>query len=133
MAQSRQKSYADKRRRLLEFEVGDLMFLKVPPFKGVIRFKKWEKLNPRYIRSSEVLEWIGKAAYRLALPPNMASVHNAFHVSMLKKYVLDKSHVLEHELIKLHEDLSYEEKPVQILDSKTKTLRNQEIPLVEVL
>ena len=71
------------------------MFLKVAPFKGVIRFEKRGKQNPRYIRPYEVLEQIGKAAHRLALPPNLASVHNVFHVSMLKKYVLDKSHVLE--------------------------------------
>ncbi|KAL5542035.1 hypothetical protein UlMin_009745 [Ulmus minor] len=99
----------------------------------VIRFGKRGKLNPRYIGPYEVLERIGKAAYRLALPPNMASVHNVFHVSMLKKYVPDESHVLEQEPIELHEDLSYEEKPVQILDRKIKTLRNKEIPLVKVL
>ncbi|KAL5549867.1 hypothetical protein UlMin_000043 [Ulmus minor] len=132
-AQSRQKSYADKRRRPLEFEVGDSVFLKVAPFKGVIRFGKRGKLNPRFIGPYEVLERVGKVAYRLALPPNLASVHNVFHVSMLKKYVPDTSHVLEQEHIELHEDLTYEEKPVQILDRKTKTLRNKEIPLVKVL
>ena len=125
MAQIRQKSYADKRRRPIEFEVGDFMFLKVAPFKGVIRFRKWGKLNSQYIGPYEVLERVGKPAYRIALPPNMASVHNVFHVSMLKKYVPDESHVLEQEPIELHEDLSYEEKPVQILDRKTKTLRNK--------
>ena len=62
-AQSRQKSYADKRRRPLEFQVGDSVFLKVAPFKGVIRFGKWGKLNPRYIRPYEVLERVGKATY----------------------------------------------------------------------
>ena len=80
-----------------------------------------------------MLERVGQAAYRLALPPNMASVHNVFHVSMLKKYVPDESHVLEQEPIELHEDLSYEEKPVQILDRKIKDLRKKEIPLVKVL
>ena len=81
----------------------------------------------------EILERVGKVAYRLALPPNLVSVHNVFHVSMLKKYVPDASHILEQEPIELHEDLTYEEKPVQILDRKTKTLRNKEIPLVKVL
>ena len=133
IAQSRQKSYADKRRRPLEFEVGDFVFLKVAPFKGVIRFGKRGKLNPRYVGPYEILERVGKVAYRLALPPNLASVHNVFHVSMLKKYVPDTSHILEQEPIELHEDLTYEEKPVQILDRKTKTLRNKEIPLVKVL
>ncbi|KAL5538314.1 hypothetical protein UlMin_043119 [Ulmus minor] len=99
----------------------------------VIRFGKRGKLNPRFIGPYEVLEHVGKVAYRLALPPNLASVHNVFHVSMLKKYVPDTSHVLEQEPIELHEDLTYEEKPVQILDRKTKTLRNKEIPLVKVL
>ncbi|KAL5562372.1 hypothetical protein UlMin_032119 [Ulmus minor] len=99
----------------------------------VIRFGKRGKLNPRFIGPYEVIERVGKVAYRLALPPNLASVHNVFHVSMLKKYVPDTSHVLEQEPIELHEDLTYEEKPVQILDRKTKTLRNKEIPLVKVL
>ena len=93
-AQSQQKSYADKRRRPLVFQVGDLVFLKVYLFKGIIRFRKWGKLNPRYIRPYEILEWVGKVAYQLALPQNLASVHNVFHVSMLKKYVPDKSHIL---------------------------------------
>ncbi|KAL5559562.1 hypothetical protein UlMin_035773, partial [Ulmus minor] len=132
-AQSRQKSYADKRRRPLEFQVGDSVFLKVSPFKGVIRFGKRGKLNPRYIGPYEILEGVGKTAYRLALPPNLASVHNVFHVSMLKKYVSDKSHVLEQEPIEIHEDLSFEEKPVRILDYKIKALRNKDIPLVKVL
>ena len=77
----------------------------------------------------EILERVGKVAYKLALPPNLALVHNVFHVSMLKKYVPDASHILEQEPIELHEDLTYEE----ILDRKTKTLRNKEIPLVKVL
>ncbi|KAL5553554.1 hypothetical protein UlMin_040955 [Ulmus minor] len=93
-------------RRPLEFQVGDSVFLKISPFKGIIRFGKREKLNPRYIGPYEILERVGKAAYRLALPPNLATVHNVFHVSMLKKYVPDKSHVLEQEPIEIHEDLS---------------------------
>ncbi|KAL5568269.1 hypothetical protein UlMin_024844 [Ulmus minor] len=84
----------------------------------LIRFGKRGKLNPRYIGPYEILERVGKTAYRLALPPNFASVHNVFHVSMLKKYVSDKSHVLEQEPIEIHEDLSFEEKPMQILDYK---------------
>ena len=132
-AQIRQKSYADRRRRPLEFQVGDSVFLKVSPFKGVIWFGKRGKLNPRYIGRYEILERVGKTAYRLALPPNLASIHNVFHVSMLKKYVLDKSHVLKKEQIEIHEDLSFEEKPIRILDYKIKILRNKDIPLVKVL
>ena len=86
-ARSRQKSYADIRRRPLEFEEGDSVFLKVAPMKGVMHFRKKEKLSPRYIWPFEVTGRVGKVAYRLALPPDLSSVHNVFHVSMLKKYV----------------------------------------------
>ncbi|KAL5554940.1 hypothetical protein UlMin_037176 [Ulmus minor] len=108
-AQSRQKSYADKRRRPLEFQVGDSVFLKVAPMKGVMSFGKKGKLSPRFIGPFEILERIGKVTYKLALPPELSSVHNVFHVSMLKKYVSDPSHVLEHEPIQVNEDLTYEE------------------------
>ena len=107
--------------------------MKISPFNGIIRLGRWGKLNPRYIGPYEILERVGKAAYRLALPPNLATVHDVFHVSMLKEYVPDKSHVLEQEPIKIHEDLSLQGKPVQILDFQVKTLRNKEIPLVKVL
>ena len=79
-AQSRQKSYADNRRRSLEFQVGDHVFLRVAPTKGVIRFGVRGKLNPRYISPFEILERIGEVAYRLALPPTLSRVHNVFHV-----------------------------------------------------
>ena len=130
---SRQKSYADKRRRPLEFQVGDLVFLKVAPFKGVMRFGKKGKLSPRYIGPFEVLERIGNVAYKLDLPQELACVHNVFHVSMLKKYIPDPSHVLDHEPIEIREDLTYEEKPVHILAREEKVLRNKVIPLVKVL
>ena len=82
-AQSRQKSYADVRRRPLEFEVGDHVFLKVKPKRGVVRFGKRGKLSPRFIGPFEILERVGTVAYRLALPPSMSGVHEVFHVSML--------------------------------------------------
>ena len=88
-AQSRQKSYADQRRRELEFEVGDHVFLKISPMKGVTRFGKKGKLAPRYIGPFEILEKINLAAYRLALPPGLNQVQNVFHVSMLRKYIRD--------------------------------------------
>ena len=94
-AQSRQKSYADVRRRPLEFEVGDHVFLKVIPKRGVVRFDKQEKLSLRFIGHFEILERVGAVAYRLALPPSMSGVHEVFHVSMLRKYTPDSAHVVE--------------------------------------
>ena len=94
-AQSRQKSYADTRRRPLEFEVGDHVFLKVMPKRGVIRFRKRRKLSPRYIGPFEVLERVGAVAYRLALPPSLSSIHEVFHVSMLRKYTPDPTHIVD--------------------------------------
>ena len=85
MTQSRQKSYADIRRRPLEFEVGDHVFLKVMPKRGVVRLGKHGKLSPRFIGPFEILERVGTLAYRLALPPSMLGVHEVFHVSMLRK------------------------------------------------
>ena len=109
------------------------MFVKVAPLKGVMRFGKKANLSPRYIGPFEIIEKIGKAAYRLALNPELALVHNVFHVSMLKKYLPDPMHDLIQEPVEVHEDLTYEEKPVQILDREEKVLRNKVIPLVKVL
>ena len=85
-AQSRQKSYADVQRRPLEFEVGDHVFLKVVPKRGVVRFGKRDKLLPRFIEPFEILERVGTVAYRFASPPSMSGVHEVFHVSMLWRY-----------------------------------------------
>ncbi|KAL5563452.1 hypothetical protein UlMin_033199 [Ulmus minor] len=101
--------------------------------KGVMRFGRKGKLSPRFIGPYEVTERVGKVAYKLMLPPEMSTVHNVFHISMLRKYFPDTSHVLELDAIEIQEDLSYEEKPIQILDRKEKTLWNKEIPLVKVL
>ena len=87
-AQSRQKSYADVRRKDLELDVGDKVFLKVAPMKGVLRFERRGKLSPRFVGPFEILERIGPVAYRLALPPSLSTVHDVFHVSMLRKYCL---------------------------------------------
>ena len=94
-AQSRQKSYADRRRRPLEFEAGDHVFLKVMPKRGVVRFGKRGKLLLRFIGPFEILKRIGTFAYRLALPPSLAGVHEVFHVSMLQKYTPDSTHVVD--------------------------------------
>ena len=133
ISQSRQKSYADTRRRPLEFEVGNFVFLKVAPIKGVMRFGKKGKLSPRYIGPFEILARVGKVAYRLALPSSMSGIHDVFHVSMLKKYIADPSHVLEQETVEVSPQVTYVEYPVQILDRKEKELRNRRISLVKVL
>ena len=132
-SQSRQKSYADPKRRDVEFQVGDHVFLRVSPLRGVRRFGKKGKLSPRFIGSFEILERIRQVAYRLALPPSLSGVHDVFHVSMLRKYVSDTTHVLKYEELELQTYLSYEERPVQILDQKDKVLWSKTIPLVKVL
>ncbi|BFG20725.1 hypothetical protein CerSpe_069980 [Prunus speciosa] len=101
VAQSRQKSYADAKRKDREFVVGYKVFLKVAPMKGVMRFGKKGKLSPRFIGLFEILERIGELAYKLALPPALAGVHDVFHVSMLRKYVHDATHVLSYEPLQL--------------------------------
>ena len=132
-ARSRNKSYADKRRRPLEFEVGDHVFLKVSPKKGIMRFGKKGKLSPRFVGPFLILERIGEVAYRLALPPQLERIHPVFHVSMLRKYVYDPSHVVNFDDLHVEEDISYEVRPVKILDTKEQTLRGRSIPLVKVL
>ena len=101
--------------------------------KGVMRFGKKGKLSPRYVGPFEILERVGDKAYRVALPPSLSTVHNVFHVSMLRKYISNPSHVLSYEPLELTHDLAYEEKPVQILDQKKKELRTKKIRLVKVL
>ena len=100
--------------------------------RGVLRFGKKEKLSPRFIGPFEILERVGAVAYRISLPPNLAVVHNVFHVSMLRKYTPDPTHIIKHEMLPLREDLSYEEKPSRILARDTRRLRNKDIPLVKV-
>ena len=113
-AQSRQKSYADPRRRQVEFEIEDMVFIRVAPMKGVMRFGKKGNLSPRYVGPFEILERVGSVAYRVALPPTLSRLHNVFHVSMLRRYVTDPSHILSYEPLQVKETLSYEEVPVQI-------------------
>ncbi|XP_075499213.1 uncharacterized protein LOC142537593 [Primulina tabacum] len=129
-AQRRQKSYADKRRRDLEFAVGDHVFVKIAPTKGVMRFGKKDKLSSRLIQSFEILERVGPFA--VAFPPNLAGVHNVFHVLMLRKYMPNPSHVLNFEPLQLTQNLSYEERHTHILDSQYRRLQNKVIKMVKV-
>ena len=117
-AQSLQKSYADVRRRPLEFEVGDHVSLKVIPKRGVVRFGKRGKLSPRFIRPFEILEMVGTVPYRLVFPPSMSGVHEVFHVSILQKYTPDPAHVVDWGQIEVDTDGNFEEGPVCILDSR---------------
>ena len=131
-AKSRQKSYADKRRSDLEFQVGDYVLLKVSPWKDIIRLRKRGKLGPRYIGPYKVIARVGKVAYRLELPEELSLIHNTFHVSQLRKCVVDESAVIPLEDIQIDERLNYVEKPIAVLERKTKALRNKTINLVKV-
>ena len=121
------------RRRPLEFEVGDHVFLKVMPKRGVVRFGKCGKLSPRFIRPFEILERIDIVAYRLALPPSMSSVHEVFHVSMLRKYTPDSAHVMDWGQIEVDTDETFEEGSVCIIGSRDQVLRRKTVRLVRVL
>ena len=116
-AQSRQKSYADVRRRPLAFEVRDHVFLKVMPKRGVVRFGKRGSLSPMFIGPFEILERVGTIAYQLALPPGMSGVHEVFHISMLRRYTSDPAHVVDWGEIEVNTDGTFEKGPVCIVDS----------------
>ena len=132
-ANDRQKSYVDLKRRDIEYEVGDKVFLKVSLWRKILRFGQKGKLSPRFIGPYEILERVGPVAYRLALPPELAKLHNVFHVSMLRRYRSDESHILPVQEIQVHEDLSYDEESKAILAREVKQLRNKQVLLLKVL
>ena len=115
-AQGWKKSYADRRRRPLEFKEGDHIFLKVMPKRGVVRFGKGGKLSPSYITPFKILERVGIFVYRLALLPSLSGVHEVFHVSMLRMYTPDPTHVVDWGKLVVDVDGTFEEGPVRILD-----------------
>ena len=133
VSNDRQKSYADMKIKDISYEIGEKVFLKLSPWKKVMRFGKKGKLSPRFIGPYEVIEKVGPVAYKLALPLELEKIHSVFHVSMLRRYRLDLSHVVSTETIELRPDLTYEEEPVEILAREVKELRNKKIPLVKVL
>ena len=100
--------------------------------KGVMRFGKKGKLAPRYVGPYPITKRVGKVAYELELPQEMSAVHNVFHVSMLKKHIPDATQVIEPQLVQVRDDLSYDSRPIQIIDRAVKKLRNKEVPLVKV-
>ncbi|KAL0294391.1 UNVERIFIED_CONTAM: hypothetical protein Sangu_3219900, partial [Sesamum angustifolium] len=116
----------------MEYEVGEKVFLKVSPWREILRFGKKEKLSPRYIGTYEILELVGPLVYRLALPAELSQIHDVFHVSMLRWYRFDPSHILREPEIEISEGLAYVEKPTEILDRSIKKLRNKEILMVKV-
>jgi len=126
--QSRQKSYVDKRKRLLEFEAGDYVFLKVTPTTGIRRALKSRNLTPRFIDPYQIMRRIGSAAYEIGLPPHLENLHNVFHVSQLKKYIADPTHVLYHDDIQVRKDLTIGVGPMRTLDSQVKQLRGEGDP-----
>ncbi|GKA53310.1 putative reverse transcriptase domain-containing protein [Tanacetum coccineum] len=131
-ARDRQRSYANVRRKPLEFQVGDRVMLKVSPRKGVIRFGKRGKLNPRYIGPFKILKRVGPVAYKLELPEELRNVHNTFHVSNLKKCLSDESLVIPIKELQLDDKLNFVEEPVEVMDREIKQLRQSRIPIVKV-
>jgi hypothetical protein len=131
-AQARQKSYHDKRRKPLQFEVGDHVYLKVSPTKGVQRFGIKGKLAPRYIGPYEIKETCGPVAYQLKLPPHMLAIHDVFHVSQLRKCVHLSTEVLHEPKLEIKPDLSYQEHPVKVLDQKERSTRARSIRMYKI-
>jgi hypothetical protein len=129
---SRQEDYANKRRRPLEFEVGDHVYLRVLPMKGVKRFGVKGKLAPRYIRPFPIHKKCGIVAYKLDLPPSLAGVHNIFHMSQLKKCLKASVDVVLPEVTLLEADLSYPEHPIKILDQKVRVTRHKTIKFFKI-
>ncbi|GJZ29848.1 putative reverse transcriptase domain-containing protein [Tanacetum coccineum] len=128
----RQRSYANIRRKPLEFQVGDRVMLKVSPRKGVIQFGKRGKLNPRYIGPFKILKRVGPVSYTLELPKELSNIHNTFHVSNLKKCLSDESLVIPMKELRLDDKLNFVEEPVEIIDREVKQLRPSRIPIVKV-
>ncbi|GJS69182.1 hypothetical protein Tco_0702023 [Tanacetum coccineum] len=131
-ARDRHKSYADLQRKPMEFQVGDKVMLKVSPWKGVVRFGKRGKLNPRYVGPFKVIERVGEVAYKLELPEELSRVHNTFHVSNLKKCHADEPLAVPLDGLHLDDKLHFVEEPVEVVGREVKRLKRSRIPLVKV-
>ncbi|GKG36019.1 hypothetical protein Tco_0443697, partial [Tanacetum coccineum] len=113
----------------MDFNVGDMVMLKVSPWKGVIRFGKQGKLSPRYVGPFKIIEIIGPVAYRLELPKKLCGIHNTFHISKLKKCLVDENLVIPLEEIQLDDKLHFIKEPVEIIDREVKQLKQSRIPI----
>ncbi|KAI3708785.1 hypothetical protein L2E82_38236 [Cichorium intybus] len=133
VAQNRQKQYADKRVKPIEFQVGDMVMLKVSPWKGLIRFGKKGKSSPRFIGPFRISQRVGAVAYKLELPDELHGIHDVFHVSHLRKTLFDKSQQVPLAEIEVDDKLRYPEQPERVLDRKIRQLRNKKISTVKVL
>ncbi|GKC38600.1 hypothetical protein Tco_1050984 [Tanacetum coccineum] len=117
----------------MEFQVGDKVMLKVLPWKGVVRFGKWGKLNPRYVGPFKVLGKVGEVAYKLELPEELSRVQNTFHVSNLKKCYAEEPLAISLDGLHFDDKLQFVEEPVEIMDHEVKRLKRSRIPLIKVL
>nr|GEU79462.1 putative reverse transcriptase domain-containing protein [Tanacetum cinerariifolium] len=131
-ARDRQKSYANKRRKPLEFSVGDYVLLKVSPSKGVVRFGKKGKLAPRFVEPFEIIEKVGPVTYWLDLPKELDGVHDTFHVSNLKKCLADPTLQVPLDEIQVDSNLNFVEEPTEILEREFKKLKRSRISIVKV-
>ncbi|GJZ31141.1 hypothetical protein Tco_0576188 [Tanacetum coccineum] len=131
-AHDRQKSYADIKRKPMEFQFGDRVMLKVSPWKGVVRFGKRGKLNPRYVGPFKVLEKVGAVAYKLELPQELSKVYNTFHVSNLKKCYADEPLAVPLDGLHIDDKHHFVEEPVEIMDHEVKQLKRSRIPIIKV-
>ncbi|GJT99048.1 putative reverse transcriptase domain-containing protein [Tanacetum coccineum] len=131
-ARDRQKSYANLKRKPMEFQVGDRVMLKVSPWKGVVHFGKQGKLNPRYVGPFKVLEKVGAVTYKLKLPQELIRVHNTFHVSNLKKCYADEPLAIPLDGLHIDDKLHFVEEPVEIMDHEVKRLKRSRISIIKV-
>ncbi|XP_024995839.1 uncharacterized protein LOC112528989 [Cynara cardunculus var. scolymus] len=132
ITQDRQKSYANRHRKPVEFLVGDYVMLKVSPWKGVVKFGKRSKLSPRYIEPFRICKRIGMVAYQLELPEELSLIYNTFHVSNLRKCLADPSLAVPLPEVRLDSKLNFVKTPEAVTDRKIKVLWNKEISLVKV-
>jgi hypothetical protein len=131
-AQSQQKSHANIRRIPLQFQVGNFVYLRVSPTRGIQRFNVKGKLAPRYIGPFEILEICGPIAYRLQLPPQLVAIHDIFHVSQLRKCVKVPTEIIDTQAIKIESDLTYIEHPIKVLDTKERSTRRETIKMFKI-